>query len=289
MDINNKIQTASHSGATLEVLKINERFIVKKTIHTTINRNKLAIKKQQNFIKLMTSSYDILAIPVDSISEEVDNLVIKMPYIEGIGGDAISNKGNKVTANNIKIALNTYLINTLANSEVKIISNKVILKKLEEIEEKTLTNIHHFPSFSEAISIVRKNSATDLTLPIGPCHGDFTLSNMKITQENQLYIFDFLDCFIESPLQDAVKIIQDMVYGWSFRKEKGSLRLKGKLFCESAYPNFINTLEKLYPREMKILEIMMLLRIAPYIDGSDDVTIKWFNTSLCKSLKRLKG
>lgn len=289
MDINSKIQAASHSGASLEVLKKNKRFIVKKTIYDAITRNKLAIKKQKKFTKLMTSSYDIIAIPINNIYETPEKLVVQMPYVEGVGGDAISNKGNKVTANNIKIALNTYLLDALAKSEIKTVNKSIVLEKLTEIEQKSIHNIELFPLLSEAISEVKACSNKNLTIPIGPCHGDFTLSNMKITQDNQLYIFDFLDSFIESPLQDAAKLIQDMYYGWSFRKEKAGLRLKGQLFCESAFPNFIDTLVQLYPREMKILEIMTILRIAPYIDESDNVTINWFNNSLCKSLKRQKG
>lgn len=289
MDINKKIQAASHSGASLKVMKKNEKFIVQKTVYESITRNKLAVEKQQRFTKLLTSSYEILSIPIDFIDEKPGKLVIKMPYIEGIGGDSMPNKGTRITANNIKVALNSYLIDTLAKSEVKTISSTIVLNKIQEIEKNTRHNIHLFPSLNYIISQLKDCCLKDLTLPMGPCHGDLTLSNMKVTQENKLYIFDFLDSFIESPLQDAAKIIQDMIYGWSFRKEKSSLRLKGQLFCKKAYPNFIDTLIQLYPQEMKVLEIMTLLRIAPYIDESDSVTINWFNKSLCKSLKRLEG
>jgi len=286
VNINDKIQAASHSGALLEVVKINENFIVEKTIRESIVRNKVAVMKQKKFIKLITSTYDVIAIPVSHISEDKERLFIQMPYIEGIGGDVISNKGNKIIAKNIKIALNSYLLDAVAKSTTQKISKSVILEKVDEIERKTVSKIEALVSLKSAITFIRKLCTKDLFLPVGPCHGDFTLSNMKITQENELYIFDFLDSYIESPLQDAAKLNQDMLYGWSFRKEKASLKLKGQLFCEFAYPDFIDSLVNLYPYEMKLLDIMTLLRIAPYINDSDKVTIDWFNYSVSKILQK---
>lgn len=51
-------------------------------------------------------------------------------------------------------------------------------------------------------------------VPVGPCHGDLTLSNL-LFKNRQLYLIDFLDCFVESPLQDIVKLRQDTFFGWS--------------------------------------------------------------------------
>jgi len=289
VNINDKIQAASHSGALLEVLESSDGFIVEKIISDSVARNKLAIMKQKNFVTLPTSGYDIVAIPVNNMSEKNGQLIIEMPYIEGVGGDSISNKGNKITANNIKISLNSYLLDGMAKSKKQKIKKNIILDKLNEIELKTASKKEHLITLENGIAQVRSLCTDDLFIPVGPCHGDFTLSNMKITQERELYTFDFLDSYIESPLQDAAKLIQDMLYGWSFRKEKSSLRLKGQLFCEAAYPNFIDSLLELYPYEMKLLEVMTILRIAPYIKESDTLTTDWFNKSLTKSLIKFKG
>ena len=48
----------------------------------------------------------------------------------------------------------------------------------------------------------------------GSCHGDLTLANM-IHTNNNLYIFDFLDMFVESPLFDLLSIRQDTHHLWS--------------------------------------------------------------------------
>lgn len=53
-------------------------------------------------------------------------------------------------------------------------------------------------------------------VPVGTCHGDLTLSNI-LFKSSQIYLLDFLDCYIESPLQDIVKLRQDTHFGWSLQ------------------------------------------------------------------------
>jgi len=52
----------------------------------------------------------------------------------------------------------------------------------------------------------------------GRCHGDFTLSNM-LFHADRVYLIDFLDSFVETPLHDVVKLRQDTHFGWSLMLE----------------------------------------------------------------------
>ncbi|WP_237658573.1 hypothetical protein [Vibrio cholerae] len=45
MDINKKIQAASHSGAKLRVTQDNQNYLVEKSITSAIEKNYLGIKK----------------------------------------------------------------------------------------------------------------------------------------------------------------------------------------------------------------------------------------------------
>jgi len=57
-----------------------------------------------------------------------------------------------------------------------------------------------------------------LVLPVGLCHGDLTFSNILISPHtHDIVLLDFLDPFIESPVQDLVKLRQDTCYRWSFQ------------------------------------------------------------------------
>lgn len=289
MDITKKIQAASHSGATLQVIQESGKYFVRKQIQTDIERNYVAVKKQERFEFTKTPSYDITAIPIVHTEYSKQELSITMPYVEGLGGEQVAHKGSKVLAKRLKTALDFYLIKGVANCEDQIYPVSAVIEKLEQISNKLKDKWHLFPGLEKHINSLTAYCDKDLTMPIGECHGDLTLSNLKVTEDNQLVLFDFLACDINSPLQDAAKLIQDFEYGWSFRKEKINIRVKGELFCEYAKPSFIETLNRLFFYEMRIVESLTILRIAPYIKEQDDVTIVWLNKAMNKTMKKITG
>lgn len=287
MDIDKKIQAASHSGARLRVIQSDRNYLVEKSITSAIEKNFLGIQKQQRFKSLHTPSFDILAIPVFETEKSVEQLTITMPYIEGLGGERVAYRGSKTVAKNLKVALDFYLLNSIAASEDDTYPVSAIREKTNIIKANLNGKYEIFPQLAQQIQQFEQFCQRDLHMPMGECHGDLTLANLKVTEENQLYLFDFLSCEIDSPLQDAAKMIQDFEYGWSFRKEKESIRIKGEIFCEYAYPSFLRTLERLFWYEMRVIETLTLLRIAPYIDDQDQVTIDWFNRVMVKSMNKL--
>ena len=80
-EINNKIQAASHSGASLEVIQEGDAYLVQKKISSSIDKNYNAILKQRNFKPLATPSYHILAIPVLDVNKTENELCVSMPFI----------------------------------------------------------------------------------------------------------------------------------------------------------------------------------------------------------------
>ena len=52
---------------------------------------------------------------------------------------------------------------------------------------------------------------------LGPCHGDLTFGNMLWDGEGFLWVFDFLDTFLEAPIMDLVKLRQDTLGRWTLR------------------------------------------------------------------------
>lgn len=53
----------------------------------------------------------------------------------------------------------------------------------------------------------------DIEIPMGFCHGDLTLSNMIFARK--IILVDFHDPFIETPIQDIVKLLQEVDLRWS--------------------------------------------------------------------------
>lgn len=276
MNIINKIQKMSHSGAILNIEKDEQLgFVVKKIITDGVDRNFLAIKKQKAFEPLITSCYQVKPIPIHSVQKSEDKLSIKMPYVEGITGEQFAINGNRLSALKLKRTLNAYIIDMWAKSEVREFDISIIVDKVDQIESFTYEN-DVADSVSSACKYIRSKCTKNWNIPMGLCHGDLTLSNIIVTQDNNMYIFDFLDSFIESPLQDIAKLVQDLKYGWSFRNANPSVRLKGQLFCQAAYPDMIYTIKNTYETELSIIEVLTILRIAPYLSIDDETTRKWF-------------
>ena len=81
------------------------------------------------------------------------------------------------------------------------------------------------PSYSEEAFLVAETALSfalqvakshmDITVSVGFCHGDLTFSNLLVNAKSRrIALFDFLDSFVESPLQDLAKLRQDTAYFW---------------------------------------------------------------------------
>lgn len=96
------------------------------------------------------------------------------------------------------------------------------------------------------------------------CHGDLTFENILI-YNSDVYFIDFLDSFIESPLIDISKMLQDVLLLWSWRGEEV------RPFIKNIYIlNLIKNLTCNYNWEsIKRLLILNVLRILPYANNTN--------------------
>ena len=107
-----------------------------------------------------------------------------------------------------------------------------------------------------------------------------------IYSHDNIYLIDFLDSFIDSPLIDLVKIKQDLYHNWAlnnlenystheyYRAVQVSKFIWNKIY--ERYKSIIDT------KEFEILEIINFLRIEPYIKNNQMII------SLNKIIKSLK-
>lgn len=110
---------------------------------------------------------------------------------------------------------------------------------------------------------------------VGECHGDYTFSNM-LFGDQQLFLIDFLDTFVESPVQDIVKFRQDTRYHWSLMVEgEVPLYKRNKLvqvltFLDQVGQEVIdrNPLVKTW---YTYLQVFNLLRILPYLHEQHEI------------------
>ena len=128
-------------------------------------------------------------------------------------------------------------------------------------------------------------------MPVGICHGDMTLSNM-IFNDNEVYLIDFLDSFIETPLMDIVKLRQDTKYNWSYLLINDN---KNNLVFENSKSNFYKidceivdyySQQEFYKNNYLIFQILNFLRIFQY--AKKDYIIKYLKMVLTDLQKEIE-
>lgn len=110
-----------------------------------------------------------------------------------------------------------------------------------------------------------------IILSDGKCHGDLTLSNMKIHDGN-LYLFDHLDSYIESPVMDIIKLHQDLDFYWSLQYTNKHIPVEYfevmtmmRIKLHQAFALLIDN------TTYNMLQYINLARIFPYLKDQDMV------------------
>ncbi len=169
-------------------------------------------------------------------------------------------------------------INYIANKFIKFIDNNIKNSNFSEISSEVI--IKKYNSISDCLNDYQREKILELInlhptyiLPIGFCHGDLTLSNVLFdSEERKICLIDFLDNFIETPLNDIVKLRQDTKYKWSFHLYNSSydfvkmetiLDYLDKKIDDHFQQNFF------YSKYYHIFELINLVRVLKYAQSSD--------------------
>jgi hypothetical protein len=204
---------------------------------------------------------------------EVDGIYyFDMEYIRGatlsssimqLNASEIENIANKIT--------NFIQENATKNLNESNFEN-LVAKKLDTIE-KSIKSDDRRNILKNSFSYLKRFPWKDIDS--SKCHGDLTLENILIT-ENEIYIIDFLDTFFETWISDISKILQDLIVGWSFRNkiindqitehEKIKMHLFKDIFCKNInnISNKINFWEQVHA-----YLILDLMRIIPYTKNEE--------------------
>lgn len=141
-----------------------------------------------------------------------------------------------------------------------------------------------YQTIKEAYDLFSVAFATKLKpLPIGNYHGDFTTCNM-LCVEDAVYLIDFLDCVIPSPVVDVAKIRQDTAHGYAdlFGGVHEATRQEADAIWVSLWEY-----ETWWPY-VPIFTLWHLLRILPYAEKSDLVKT-WLLEKIPEATKELRG
>lgn len=206
------------SGCNIEVLNQNFNYILRKT-SKNVNENErhvIRIGKQIDFYNKRQTS-NIKTPKIFNLFKGNNNELsyADMQYIQGKDSLSFLKTANRDEVNNFIIQLFIYLDNSLVTAYENALysdlehneSTNLIIGKVKQID--TTLNFPRKDIIMEKLYKI----PSDLFIP-GNCHGDLTLANM-IHTTGKVYIFDFLDMYVDSPIFDLISIRQDTHHLWS--------------------------------------------------------------------------
>lgn len=266
-----EIEVKGHSGCQIDVINENDGVFVYKSTAAPKYLKRLALQaaKQQ---KAGTVEYQHIRVPrIYSLKQTDKQTVVKMQYVYSKNFIEFFEQAGFEQVEYLVGALKYFIEYEVSNSSLQTISASIFRDKFADIRRKVVCN-PLFVNNGEIEWVLDKSQEifdkmNNLKIPIGICHGDLTFSNI-LFNGNNYYLIDFLDSFIETPLQDIVKIRQDTSYRWSqlmYTKPYDAVRLK--IICDkidSEIDGYFREKYDWYSVNYHVLQLMNILRILPY-------------------------
>lgn len=268
-----------HSGCKLEIVNYKNRFIVKKQAgQISYNtRLKKQMHKQEFFYKRTKKISKFLTAPIieQGYFKELGFFWFSMDYLTG---DSATEYFSKINVHGLKIISNNYVeyFKTLINeSKIGDAPLNDIHDKITELAYKFKNNNRLTIDFKEKLLNFLINSIPKERIYLGKCHGDFSLTN-QLFDKDHIFILDFLDSFLDSPIIDIVKLRQDSKIKRIFeldtklKKYKYTRANLSITYLDNIIEDFIKSdkiLKKWYP----YLQVLNLARIIPYTNSKKEL------------------
>lgn len=300
-----EIEVKGHSGCQIDVVKDNGMVYVYKSTADPKYLQRLALqaKKQKAAASV---EYQHVRIPkIYELQENGDTTIIKMQYVYSKNFIEFFEQVGFEQVDYLIGALEYFVEHEISKSELQKVSPAIFQKKFADIRNKVENNsLYYETEFTNSHVLDKKlkpgiqsildrcqkvfDELKEMFIPIGICHGDLTFSNI-LFNGNNYYLIDFLDSFIESPLQDIVKIRQDTAYRWSqlmYTKKYDAVRLR--IICDKIdreIDNYFTCKYQWYTDNYRTVQLMNILRILPYAHEEKVVNylIEVLNSLLNKS------
>ena len=286
-----EIKMEGRSGCRLEVMKSQDDHIIIKKHSSSLAYNNRLVKqaeKQQHFFEhLPPVPRFSTARVIDIFPSDTSLACFTMPYLFA---EKYSDYLEKITIGDLKILLHDilhYLLNNIHNANYQTIDKAIVVSKVDELKKAFASNGLNNNAYLWQVIDYLENNAPVQPLPIGRCHGDLTFSNI-LFGDNKIYLLDFLDSFIESPIIDIVKLRQDTCFKWSVMLEKQMpAHTKNKIiqtfdYLDREIASFCDS-ELGMADWYKYLQVFNLMRILPYLHKQEEVL--FIETSLRQIIK----
>lgn len=266
-----EIEVRGHSGCQIDIVNQDGQIYVYKSTSDPqyIKRLALQAKKQQ---KACSVGYQHFHVPyIYELRESADKTSIKMQYVYSKNFIEFFEQAGFEQVDYLTAVLINFVEYEINKCKTQVVSSSIFREKYAEIRNKIKNNPIYIED-NDITDIMDRSqtvfdSLKEMTFPVGTCHGDLTFSNI-LFNGNNYYLIDFLDSFIDTPLQDIVKIRQDTLYRWSqlmYTKPYDAVRLR--IICEkidSEIDSYFHQKYDWYRNNYHTLQLMNILRILPY-------------------------
>ena len=265
------IEVKGHSGCQIDVMNEGGQiFVYKSTVDSKyLHRLALQAKKQ---IAATGVKYQHIRVPqIFELVENDQRTVIKMQYVYSKNFIEFFDQAGFEQIDYLIDALKYFIEYEIDKCSLQAVSPNIFQGKFSDIRKK-VESCPIYVGNTEVRFIMEKcqtifDNLSEIVIPIGICHGDLTFSNI-LFNGNNYYLIDFLDSFIETPLQDIVKIRQDTAYRWSqlmYTKPYDAVRLRiiwDKIDTE--IDSYFRNNHEWYRNHYHTVQLMNILRILPY-------------------------
>ena len=263
-----KIEVIGNSGCKVKVVREDTRLFVLKSTEDLKYLVRLALQAEKQKTVSSIAVPNIIIPKVYEILRTDEKTEIRMDYVYSQNYiDYFENAGvHEIDA--FVEAMIAFVEQEIKVSPISECSDDVLMAKFEDVASKVSKRPDCDDELKSLLNKARMRVEKEgmVRIPIGVCHGDLTFSNILFCGQ-QYCLIDFLDSFIESPLQDIVKLRQDSYFLWSclmYQEPYDALRLK--LISEYVDKRLDEHFSQYdwYKEHYEVLQLMNMLRILPY-------------------------
>lgn len=258
-----------NSGCSVEIVSDNNLTKVKKS---TYNKDYVPrLKKQfekQIFYRDILGKFDNISTPeIFSANHGEEYFSFLMEHKRFLDCLTFLSTSGKYEIDRFFNSINSFIEYEIHNSKTE----EDILQKFIFKYSDTMAGINNQSTLPKDITKKIDKiiySVSEMKVPVGICHGDLTLSNI-LTSKNtkEISLIDFLDNFVETPLQDMVKIRQDTKFLWTtfisnsrFDTTRNEIVMK---YLDNKFNQSFNQYD-FYTSYYKPFQILNILRIFRY-------------------------
>ncbi|MBQ7648832.1 MAG: phosphotransferase [Paludibacteraceae bacterium] len=263
-----EIEVIGNSGCKVEVVREDTKLFILKSTADAKYAERLVLQAEKQKKASAQSVPNIIVPKVYRITRPDNGAEIRMDYVYSQNYiDYFENAGVHEIDTFVE-AMITFVENEISQSPMTECPVEALVAKFNEVAKKVAMR-KDYSAEMQNLQIKAKrqiNEHNTLQIPIGMCHGDLTFSNILFCGQ-QYCLIDFLDSFVETPLQDIVKLRQDSQYLWSclmYQQPYDALRLKliSQYIDEKLDEHFSRY--EWYKQYYGIMQLMNMLRILPY-------------------------